>query len=315
MLTFRRLKRCNIDGQEIHIKSVRNTGASITVDVEVTTKLGEVGSAHLMLYTSKGSMRITKKRGEDAQIVRTLSEEIIRSLLNKFMTGELTEAKVKELERKKSLNKTVKKPVARDSSCTCNVCGQTFLSGHGVKIHMNIHKPKKRNVEHRFKLNVLPNQPTKQYECTQCGKVMSSMQDLKEHEIAHHKIFPATPKPLEKKSVVILKNEAGDVQNDQSSQNCKCDKCGLIVTTKKNLSDHMKDHIESNSPSHKRTKIDVEEEALEKIKDLSVVETEKGMEDMDIDVEKKRKRENSYKKDKEVKVDKPKSEKKVDPNL
>ena len=193
-------KQYTIEGREMYIKSVRRTSPSaVTIDVEVTSKNGKAGVASLVIY-SKGSMRITKKKGEDAIFVKTLAEKIIKPLLKKFITRDLAESKLKVLEIN-PLNKTVK----GDNPCRCHICNQVFASKHGVAIHMNVHKPRKINAKKKFSLNVLPNDPMKKCECQQCGKVFKSETDLKDHELNQHKVFPRTPKPQTRKDDVVEK--------------------------------------------------------------------------------------------------------------
>ena len=65
-------------GKEVHITSVTKNGVSTHIKVEVTTKTGETGGFNLMIY-NKGSMRVTKKKGEDVIFVEVFTEEIIKS--------------------------------------------------------------------------------------------------------------------------------------------------------------------------------------------------------------------------------------------
>ena len=77
-------KRYMFWGKEVHITSVTKNRVSKHIKVEVTTKTGETGGVNLMIY-NKGSMRVTKKKGEDVMFVEVLTEEIIKPLLKKIM--------------------------------------------------------------------------------------------------------------------------------------------------------------------------------------------------------------------------------------
>ena len=102
-------KRYSVWGREVHISSVRRGGAAVTITVEIKTKNGVAGKANLMIY-SKGSMRITKKRGEDVIYVKSLSEFIVRPIMKKIMSGEINEAYLKNMETK-ACSKKAKKSV------------------------------------------------------------------------------------------------------------------------------------------------------------------------------------------------------------
>ena len=115
-------------------------------------------------------------------------------------------------------------------------------------------------------------------------------------------------------------------------QQYQCDQCSLKSNTKKEINEHMEDkHAHADSPEYKRKKVDITEEALDKMKTLSVseenqskIETNKQDEKvlraiikeddkvMDLDIEKKRKRVCSNKRKKVVQVQKAE---KTDPNL
>ena len=60
---------------------------------------------------------------------------------------------------------------------------------------MAVHKQQIKKEKYSFVLNIVPNEPLRRYVCLSCGKVMRSEMDLKEHEVEHHKLFHATPKP------------------------------------------------------------------------------------------------------------------------
>ena len=135
-----------------------------------------------------------------------------------------------------------------------------------------------------------PNEPLKSYECPNCGKVMNNDTEIKEHEMKHHQKFPRTPKP-------------------QSSTQYKCDQCPSKLESADTLNKHIESvHEEASSPLLKKTKVDVEEEAVNKMKTLTMSEKNKVQYDntnteykdveselMDIDIEKKRKQEESVK--------------------
>ena len=53
-------------------------------------------------------MRLTKKSRQDVKYVKVLSERVVRPLLKKFMSGEITDEDIVNMT-KKSLDRTIKK--------------------------------------------------------------------------------------------------------------------------------------------------------------------------------------------------------------
>ena len=146
-------KRYSVWGREVHITSVRRGGAAVTITVEVKTKNGVAGKANLMIY-SKGSMRITKKRGEDVRYVKSLSEFIVRPIMKKLMSGEINEAFLKNMETKvlnkkakksvvtspKPVKRLLEKPGKKYANSVCKICSKIFTTVAEVKNHMQIHE-------------------------------------------------------------------------------------------------------------------------------------------------------------------------------
>ena len=119
----------------------------------------------------------------------------------------------------------------------------------------------------------------KKCECQQCGKVFKSETDLKDHELNQHKVFPRTPKPQTRKDDVVEKcndcnktftkeknTERASQIVDEHKAVCgdkyRCDQFFSKATTKTGFNEHMKLHEESASPDPKRTKIEIEDEAV-----------------------------------------------------
>ena len=150
---------------------------------------------------------------------------------------------------------------------------------------------------------------------------MTSHKDLVNHGAQHHRVFPRTPKPTNVKLDVDETCDNCDINFTKTNDtpraseimkehkiNCKqtyqCDQCDTKKKTKSEMKLHTEsNHMESESPEFKRSKVDFEEVAVENMKALSVTEgnelaqkdkleelqEEEGLKEMDIDIEKKEK--------------------------
>ena len=239
-----------------------------------------------MFYESSWCIRVTRKSKHNVKFVKVIAQCFIRPLLQGLMVGDLNEASLKLLETK-SLNKTVKNgPVIPGD---CKICGKTFASNHGLKIHMNLHtKTPQKEV---FSLNVQPNQLLTAFECQICGRIMKTKLTFDKHTNEQHKTFLKTQKSPSVEEIVQY----------------ECDQCPFKVDLLCTLENHKKrEHEDPTTSVAKRSNADPAEEALEKMKSLSVVEKEKeatqneekphnNIEEMDFEVEKKRKREDTKK--------------------
>ena len=140
-----------------------------------------------------------------------------------------------------------------------------------MNIHMTMHQPKIKNKE-SFSLNVQPNAFTKKFECDKCGKVLTDLDQLKEHKLTNRKIFPATPKPLTKKPDIVEKcdtcivnftkenntERASEVVTQHMSE-CKetyqCEKCVKQSKSQSGLFEHIEiNHGQTHSPEPKKVK-------------------------------------------------------------
>ena len=226
-------KKLTIWENKVKITYVTKSGYSTTINVEVTTKTGDSGEANLIIY-NKGSMRLTKKRGEDVKYVQTLSESIIRPLLRKIMSGDVANMEKKFLNNTLKRPEIVKKTICPDKENRCNICDKVFASSQALLTHTVEHKQISKN-KNKYSLNVELSETSKEVICDKCGRVMENSKVLKEHIASHHKVYPTTPKP---------------------PNWYQCDQCNDKFETKNALNDHIEDiHEQSNSPEQKRKKL------------------------------------------------------------
>ena len=133
----------------------------------------------------------------------------------------------------------------------CKICSKIFASSQALQKNYVEHKPIPK-IGKKYSLNIELSESSIEVICDNCGRVMQNSQALNEHIATHHKLYPTTPKP---------------------PNYYQCDLCTGKYDSWNALNDHIKDvHEQSKSPEQKKKKNDVEEEALKRMKSLSVSE-------------------------------------------
>ena len=326
----------DVEGNKVLVKSVPKASR---ITIEITTVNGEKGCVGLQFHNpkkGKKSFRLTKPKREESKFLIALAEKVFKPLLKGLITGDLNESSLKKLE-KRTLNKTIKSLRLKKNTymkkklLDCVECGKCFNSSLSFKTH---------KIRHEI-------------ECQQCDFTNNSKLVVEEHIQMNHKVCLANTKPPVKKADVVencgncnltfTKENNTDratevVKKHQTEciEQYQCAQCSSRSNSKNAMVDHMEsEHALADSPEYKRIKVDITEEALNKMKSLSVSEEElskiesnkqdekilrKRMKEdseeinceMDLDIDKKRKRESSKKTKKAVLSQKPENN---DPNL
>ena len=144
-ISFKRGSRKKINEIEVTVKSVKtNNGTNPEIDVEIfKEKENERGNAILRFYgpnnKKEQTLLVSKSKKHDFKFVKIIAEEVMKPLIDTFISGEGWTTLMIELPKEK-----------RTEQFECTRCAKTFvtdtnLGSHMKKFHENVDKKLKEN--------------------------------------------------------------------------------------------------------------------------------------------------------------------------
>ena len=172
----------SVKGEQFHINgvdlTVADTPKNKPISMEVKDKGGLTGKANLKIYevNMRGSatIMVTKISGGEMSHVKVLAYSVIKFLLNKIISGNISNESILKFK-----TKTLKKVEEK-----CSVCGLSFTTANGLRLHI---------------VKVHPTIVL--ISCDTCGKGFHSRADLENHMQLDHEFVETAkdgvPQPMD----------------------------------------------------------------------------------------------------------------------
>ena len=237
----------HMDNLDFRILDCRNRDSGPEMDIEIT-KSKDRGVAVLKFYgpnakTGECTLMINKSKRYDVKFVKILAEDVIKKMLDTFISGE-------------GWNKIFKKSTIGSSEekkqFICPSCNKVFKSAKNLSIHTEKFHTKNNK------------------SCTNCGYQTSDQKSLVEHKKEH----ASKNKEYELEEIANIVDESDFTKQSQNMlkehkenhtvKEYVCGNCYFTTKSETEVKEHIKDlhtlkNVEQNVPSDQQEEMDIDE--------------------------------------------------------